>query len=158
MGRMSESPRQSSAFTLHPRLAAGAHWLGRRQDCQLLLKDNALFPWILIVPEVPQGVEDLHQLDPERYRRVMDLVRRVSQFVSTQFRPDKLNVACIGNQVRQMHIHIVGRREGDPAWPGTVWASGAKSPWPPEEAERIRGAAREELELKLDPNPESMMH
>ncbi|MDB6134402.1 MAG: family hydrolase, diadenosine tetraphosphate hydrolase [Verrucomicrobiales bacterium] len=147
---MSDSHPRPATFTLHPRLAAGSHWLGRRQDCRLLLKDNALFPWILIVPEVPEGVEDLHQLDPDRFRQVMELVRRVSEFVSAQFRPDKLNVACIGNQVRQMHIHIVGRREGDSAWPGTVWAFEAKSPWPLEEMERIRAAARAELELDTE--------
>ncbi|RYD33759.1 MAG: HIT family protein [Verrucomicrobiaceae bacterium] len=147
---MPDSSPRPPAFTLHPRLAAGSHWLGRRQGCRLLLKDNALFPWILIVPEVSEGVEDLHQLDPDRYRQVMELVRRVSQFVSAQFQPDKLNVACIGNQVRQMHIHIVGRSEGDAAWPGTVWASEAKSLWPTEEVERIRAAARVELELEPD--------
>ena len=135
------------SFILHPRLAAGSHVLGRSGSCQVLLKDNACFPWLLIVPEVPDGVEDLHQLDPAQYREVMELIRNVSLFVSGFFQPDKLNVACIGNQVRQMHIHVVGRSEGDAAWPGTVWASSAKSAWEPGRVEEIREAARRALGL-----------
>lgn len=137
-----------SSFQLHPRLAAGSHFLGRRAGCQVLLKDNACFPWLLIVPEVAEGIEDLHQLEPEHFVEVTELVRIVSVFVSSHFTPDKLNVACIGNQVRQMHIHIVGRSEGDAAWPGTVWASTAKSLWEPETVDTIRLSARRDLELE----------
>jgi len=110
------------AFTLHPRLEAGGFDLGTLRGCRVLLKNNALFPWIILVPEVEEGIEDLHQLEPERFREVSELIREVSGFVSDHFQPDKLNVACIGNQVRQMHIHIVGRSPGDPAWPGVVWS------------------------------------
>jgi len=89
-------------FTLHPRLSAGSHLLGRMADCQVLLKDNACFPWLLIVPEVADRVEDLHQLDPQRYAEVMELARQVSVFVSGFFKPEKLNVACIGGCDRQI--------------------------------------------------------
>ena len=137
-----------TSFTLHSRLAAGSHFLGRAADCQVLLKENASFPWLLIVPEVADGVEDQHQLEPARYAEVMELVRELSLFVSGYFKPDKLNVACIGNQVRQMHIHVVGRSEGDAAWPGTVWASTVKSPWEPGRVGEIREAARRILNLE----------
>lgn len=124
-------------FTLHPRLEAGTHALDKIGTCHVLLKNNALFPWILVVPETSLEIEDLHQLPPAQYEEVMGVIRRVSEFVSTHFLPDKLNVACIGNQVRQMHIHIVGRSEGDPAWPGTVWAFDGKSAYTEEAIEEI---------------------
>lgn len=127
-------------FELHPRLRAGGFVLGQQQGCWILLKDQAMFPWFLVVPEVEGGIEDLHQLDDARYREVLGVVRVVSQFVSEYFHPEKLNVACIGNQVRQMHIHVVGRSSGDPAWPGTVWAFDGKQPYAPEEVEVIREA------------------
>lgn len=132
-------------FTLHPRLAAGSHDLGRVGCCRVLLKDNALFPWVLVVPEVVE-IEDLHELPNETYGEVMDLVRDVSEFVSDHFQPEKLNVACIGNQVRQMHIHIVGRSTGDPAWPGTVWAHDGKARYAAEAIESIRHAWMERQE------------
>ncbi len=129
------------AFEIHPRLAAGGFEMGRLGGCVLLLKNNALFPWLLLVPEV-EGVEDLHQLSLRQYEEVMLAVRRVSEFVTSYFQPDKLNVACIGNQVRQMHIHLVGRSPEDPAWPGTVWAFEGKKEYSEEEYEKIRAAAR----------------
>ncbi len=135
-------------FQLHPRLAAGSHFLGSVSGCQVLLKDNAHFPWLVIVPEVGAGEEDLHQLELARYGEVMAVVRAVSVFVSSYFGPDKLNVACLGNQVRQMHLHVVGRREGDVAWPGTVWASRERVAWEAAEVEEIRAAAVAALGLR----------
>lgn len=128
------------AFTLHPRLAAGGFELGTAAGCRVLLKNNALFPWIIVVPEVDDGIEDLHQLDHDRFNEVMALVRTVSRFVDEHFKPDKLNVACIGNQVRQMHLHVVGRSPSDPAWPGVVWSFDGKQAYTDAQVEGIRGA------------------
>jgi diadenosine tetraphosphate (Ap4A) HIT family hydrolase len=129
------------AFQIHPRLAAGGFEIGRLGDCRLFLKNNALFPWLLLIPEVEE-IEDLHQLPPGQFVEVMLAMRQVSEFVASYFQPEKLNVACIGNQVRQMHIHIVGRSSGDPAWPGTVWAHEGKMEYADAEIEKIRCAAR----------------
>jgi diadenosine tetraphosphate (Ap4A) HIT family hydrolase len=39
---------------------------------------------------------------------------------------EKLNMGALGNVTRQLHIHVVGRRRDDAAWPGPVWGvSGA---------------------------------
>ena len=124
--RQGEMLAAGMAFALHPRLAAGGFEFGRLGRSRLILKNNALFPWFLLVPEVEEGIEDLHQLAADHYDETMSSVRLVSEFVMDHFQPEKLNVACIGNQVRQMHIHIVGRSTGDPAWPGTVWAFDGK--------------------------------
>ena len=129
------------SFEIHPRLAASGFEIGRLGGCRILLKNNALFPWLLLVPEV-EGIEDLHQLPPGQYEEVMAAVRRASEFVASYFQSEKLNVACIGNQVRQMHIHIVGRSADDPAWPGTVWAFDGKQDYTDEQNEKIRAAAR----------------
>ena len=117
-------------------------------NCKVILKDNALFPWIILVPEVEESVEDLHQLDVARYEEVLGVVRQVSLFVSAHFQPEKLNVACIGNQVRQMHIHVVGRFLDDPAWPGTVWAFDGKQSYSTEEVAAIRAAAESFLKFE----------
>jgi len=136
------------SFPLHPKLAAGGYMLGSLGNCKVILKDNALFPWIILVPEVEESVEDLHQLDVARYEEVLGVVRQVSLFVSAHFQPEKLNVACIGNQVRQMHIHVVGRFLDDPAWPGTVWAFDGKQSYSTEEVAAIRAAAESFLKFE----------
>jgi diadenosine tetraphosphate (Ap4A) HIT family hydrolase len=130
-------------FVLNERLAAGGFEATPMHGCRILLKNEANFPWFIIVPEVPEGTEDLHQLDEETFAEVMLAVNKVSRFVEAHFRPEKLNVACIGNIVRQMHIHVVGRSTDDPAWPGVVWAFEGKRKYAKGEAEGIVAAARE---------------
>jgi diadenosine tetraphosphate (Ap4A) HIT family hydrolase len=133
-------------FVLNERLAGGSFEVLRVVGCRVLLKNEAEFPWFLVVPEV--GVEDLHELSEEEYGRVMRVVREVSRFVSGYFEVEKLNVGCIGNVVRQMHIHVVGRRLDDGAWPGLVWAYDKKRRYEEGEAEVILEAAR--MALKFD--------
>ncbi len=137
------------SFHIHPRLASGGIELGTLGGCRLLLKNNALFPWFILIPEV-EGIEDLHQLSPGQYSDVMTTLRRVSEFVSSHFKPEKLNVGCIGNQVRQMHLQIIGRSPADPAWPGTVWGFEGKKSYSDGQIAAIRSAARQFLGLRQE--------
>ncbi len=132
-------------FTMNERLAAGCFEITRKHGCRILLKNEANFPWFIVVPEVAEGVEDLHQLDEATFKQVMRAVRETSAFVSSYFHPEKLNVACIGNIIRQMHIHIVARSPDDPAWPGVVWSFEEKRNYAGGEEEAIIGAARMSL-------------
>lgn len=124
-------------FQLHPRLQKSTFEIGVMGGCRLLLKNHAQFPWFLLVPEVEDGIEDLHQLSDEKYHQVMMNIRKVSLFMVEYFNLEKMNVASIGNQVRQMHIHLVGRNVDDPAWPGVVWAYEGKCEYAPDVAAQI---------------------
>jgi diadenosine tetraphosphate (Ap4A) HIT family hydrolase len=118
-----------SAFVLHERLAKGCVDLGRHGMCRVLLKDNSLFPWLLLVPEVGAQVTELHHLDAESYKAVCESIRVFSAWMAEVPTIEKVNVAAIGNQVRQLHIHIVGRHSGDVAWPGVIWSCTEKLPY-----------------------------
>lgn len=135
----------ASDFQLHERLARGTFLLGHLGVCQLLLKDNAEFPWLLLVPETT--ITELHELPESQYAEVCAAIRTVSGFAAATFQPDKLNIAAIGNQVPQLHIHVVARFTTDAAWPGTVWASDAKRPYAEAELEKIRAAADAHFEF-----------
>jgi diadenosine tetraphosphate (Ap4A) HIT family hydrolase len=41
----------------------------------------------------------------------------------------KINVGALGNIVRQLHIHIIARNEGDECWPGPIWGHGTPAPY-----------------------------
>lgn len=140
-----ESNSDCMSFQINPRLLNSSIEVASCGGCRVLLKNNRFFPWIIIVPEVGEGVEDLHQLSEARFLEVMSVVRKVSQFVEDYFSPEKLNVACIGNQVRQMHIHVVGRSPDDAAWPGVVWSSDAKEPYSKERLSEVSSALLERL-------------
>lgn len=132
-------------FELNERLAAGGFDFGTLGRCRVLLKDNAVFPWFILVPEVDEQITELHQLDAAEYASIMSTVRQMSEFVDSHFKPDKVNVAAIGNIVRQLHIHVVARYETDPAWPGVIWACSEKKPYDKEKREAIHDAYQQHV-------------
>ena len=134
------SAKANSFFQLDDRLAGGGFDFGSTGDCRVLLKDNAVFPWFILVPEVDSSITELHQLDATDYASVMFTIRQISSFMDQHFSPDKLNIAAIGNIVPQLHIHLVARFEHDPAWPGVVWSSPEKKNYSKEEALAIHDA------------------
>ncbi|MCU7810364.1 MAG: HIT family protein [Candidatus Thiodiazotropha sp. (ex Notomyrtea botanica)] len=114
-------------FVLNERLSQDCHILAELSFSRLLLMNNALIPWFILVPRVE--VTEIHELLPPQQQKLMEEINLLSRFVQQTFSPDKLNVAAIGNIVRQMHVHIVGRREDDICWPGVVWGINQKSPY-----------------------------
>ncbi|MEJ6779815.1 MAG: HIT domain-containing protein [Akkermansiaceae bacterium] len=133
------------SFQLNERLAAGGFDFGTLGKCRILLKDNAIFPWFILVPEVDGSITELHQLEVADYASVMFTVRQISEFVESHFKADKVNVAAIGNIVKQLHIHVVARYESDPAWPGVIWGSDEKRNYAKEEVLAIHEAYLNEL-------------
>jgi diadenosine tetraphosphate (Ap4A) HIT family hydrolase len=134
------------SFELHEQLRKDCHVLGRLDAGYLLLLDNALVPWFILVPET--GKTEFYQLDTELQQRVLAGINRVSAWVEENLEVDKLNVAMIGNKVPQMHIHIIGRRIDDYCWPGVVWASPEKEPYSADALEELKAQLLEALSLE----------
>ena len=61
----------------------------------------------------------------------------------------KINIGALGNIVRQLHIHVIARDQGDAAWPGPVWGVGEAVAYG--EAELTDILAR--LRNKIQPRP-----
>ena len=126
------------SFQLDPRLAASSLELGHLGSCRVLLKNNAHFVWILLVPEVDSVITELHDLPPDLYREVCSHLRSLSEWLKKTFGSDKVNVAAIGNIVSQLHIHVIARYRSDIAWPSTVWSCTEQRPFVESEVARIR--------------------
>lgn len=99
--------------------------------CQLRLINNKNFPWVILVPEI-DNISEITDLSSNQYHLLCSEIMLISRIIKTQFSPDKLNIATIGNIVKQMHIHIVARYKNDPLFPNTVWGN---QPLPYEELE-----------------------
>jgi len=112
-----------SSPCLHPRLAQGCSPILETPHYWLLLKDNAHFVWLIGVPKVDGSIQHLHQLPEAIAASMAKLSLAVSQVAIEQLGYEKLNSACIGNQVEQLHLHFVMRRSGDICWPQSVWGS-----------------------------------
>jgi|SRR5882757_6137431 len=127
----------STPFTLHPRLAADTITLGDWPLCRLLLMNDARFPWVILVPARPD-LREIHDLPPTERATLIEEVARASALMQQAFKADKMNVAALGNQVPQLHVHIIARFAADPAWPNPVWGQGHARPMG--EAERTERA------------------
>ena len=112
-----------ASFALHPRLEQDSLPVAIHEKCEVRLINDQRFLWALVVPRCP-GVQELHELEPEMRQNAWNLVQVLSAGIALLPEIDKINVGMLGNLVPQLHIHVVGRRQDDPAWPGPVWGSG----------------------------------
>ena len=83
--------------------------------CKVLLNDDKTWPWLVLVPQQNDLVE-MHDLSDEDQVQLMREMSACSKAVNSGWAPTKVNVAAIGCVCRQLHVHVLGRYEGDPAW------------------------------------------
>lgn len=120
------------SFVVDPRLEADSVFIADGPLSQLRLMDDARFPWLVLVPRVP-GATEWIDLDGASQRLLLAEINQAGALLRQHFGPiDKLNIGALGNIVRQLHVHVVGRREGDAAWPGPVWGAGTRRSYDPD--------------------------
>lgn len=120
----------TTEFVLDPRLEESSVPVADWPLAQLRLKDDARFHWLLLIPR-RAGVAELTDLDEADYGQLCAEILAATRLVQEIARPDKTNVATLGNVVPQMHVHIIARFRSDPAWPDPVWGHGAGPSYPP---------------------------
>ena len=128
-------------FVLDPRLEAGTSLLGELGLCKVLLMDDARFPWIVLVPKRADLVEII-DLGSGDLVRLIEEIATASGVLEAATSPHKLNVAALGNVVRQLHVHIVARFENDAAWPSPVWGKGERVSYQPVARAEFSGKLR----------------
>ncbi len=110
-------------FELHPQLAADTFEVARLELCELLLMNDARYPWCILVPRLP-GLRDLHEVPAENKQMLLAEIDRVAAALKALTHAYKMNVAALGNMVEQLHVHVIARQRDDAAWPGPVWGVG----------------------------------
>ena len=110
----------------------------------ILLMNDRRWPWLILVPKVA-GAEELHDLGPEIGPVVMDIAISAGEKLKAMTDCEKINIAAIGNMVRQLHIHVIARNEGDQNWPGPVWGYGSAEPYEESEAAELVAKLKEQL-------------
>jgi diadenosine tetraphosphate (Ap4A) HIT family hydrolase len=110
-------------FQLNPTLDKDCFTLGNLKNSLILLLNNKLYPWFIIVPKTE--IEQVDLLNETTQIELLQQSSKLSKFIRNNYSIDKINVASIGNMVPQIHIHVIGRSKSDASWPGVVWG---KSP------------------------------
>ncbi|RAK67464.1 HIT domain-containing protein [Phenylobacterium kunshanense] len=119
-------------FELHPAFPPTSEAVGELALCHVRLQADARYPWLVLIPRIA-GLRELEDLSPEDRSRLMEEVvlagAAVRALGEAQGRAvEKLNIGALGNVTPQLHVHVVGRRSDDSAWPGPVWGVGTAEP------------------------------
>ena len=134
-------------FQLDEQLQKDCIVLGELQYSLLLLMNNALVPWFILIPRTDKT--ELYELADDVQAGVWAEINAVSKFVKDEFCIDKLNVAAIGNVVQQLHIHIIGRQHEDYCWPRVVWGRPEKELYKKEAIDHIMAKLNKSSHIAL---------
>jgi len=124
-------------FELHPKLFADTVAVAEWPLSRVLLMNERTYPWLILVPR-RAAIAEIGELDAADRAQLIEEIARLSDIVRTRLSPDRINVAALGNVVPQLHVHVIARFKGDPAWPRPVW--GAQPPVPFTDGELDRHA------------------
>ena len=117
-----------SDFPVHQKLLDDCIVLGELALSKVLLMNDSRYSWLILVPRI-DNLRDLHDLPRSHWLDLFDEVNTASLAVAKFCNAHKVNVAALGNQVPQLHIHVIGRTVDDEAWPGPVWGVGEARPY-----------------------------
>ena len=116
------------AFKLDPQLEKDTVLISDWHLCQVRLMNDSRYPWVILIPKV-DGVSEIHELAEEQQQLLLGESMRLSKALDQLFLPHKLNIAALGNMVRQLHVHHIVRFENDPSFPKPVWGVGEAVPY-----------------------------
>lgn len=138
-------------FEIDPAFIATSHALGELPLSQARLQDDARYPWIVLIPR-RAGLRELEDLARGELATLTDEILAAGRAVRALglrmgLQVDKLNVGALGNLTPQLHVHVIGRRIGDPAWPGPVWGHSPADPYDQNGLARAAAAAKAALGL-----------
>jgi diadenosine tetraphosphate (Ap4A) HIT family hydrolase len=104
----------------HTQLAKETVPVGDLPLARVLLANDANYPWLILVPRLP-GLVELIDLEENAQVQLLGEIAAAARALKTITACDKLNIAALGNQVPQLHVHVIARRRTDAAWPKPVW-------------------------------------
>ena len=113
----------------------------------VLLANDANYPWLILVPRKP-GLVELIDLEENEQVQLLGEIANAARVLKTITKCDKLNIAALGNQVPQLHVHVIARRRSDAAWPEPVWGAAKAANYEPDARERLIATMRSGLQMK----------
>src|SRR5690606_1489429 len=108
------------------------------------LMTDRRWPWLVLGPGRAEAVEN-HDLTSLETTMLTLETNTVSKALKELTQCHKINIGALGNIVSQLHVHIVARHDGDPAWPGPVWGHGHREPYEPAAIHKFIDSVRSKL-------------
>ena len=90
--------------------------------CRVVLLHDADYPAYCRV-ELLAHVKEMTDLAPNERARMMKIVFAVETAIREVIRPDKINLASLGNKTPHLHWHIIPRFADDKHFPNSHWGA-----------------------------------
>ena len=111
--------------------AASTCPLCQPENENLLWRDTTLRVILVKDPDYPafcrvilnRHVPEMTDLPPDERLHLLQAVFAVETALRELLRPDKINLASLGNQVPHLHWHVIPRFGDDAHFPDPVWAA-----------------------------------
>ena len=115
-------------FTLNSKLEADTFFICDLKISRLLLMNDSNYPWLILVPR-QDGLVELTDLNFDEQTEILREINLLGKILKESFAVEKLNIGALGNVVKQLHIHVIGRFQNDASFPKPVWGSVAAKPY-----------------------------
>ena len=119
----------------------------RGDDCRIILVNDADLPGFCRVIW-NRHVSEMTDLTYGEREHLMTLVFVVETAIRRVMRPDKVNIATLGNMVPHMHWHVIPRFKDDAFFPGSAWSDKLREASEALMGERRRQAAELPLAIR----------
>jgi len=93
--------------------------------CRVVLLNDADYPAYCRV-ELIQHIKEMTDLTPADRARTMKVVFAVETAIREVIKPDKINLASLGNKTPHMHWHVIPRFENDKHFPNSHWGEAVR--------------------------------
>jgi len=110
----------NNEFDLDQQLANDCYQVGSFDLCRLLLAKDANYPWFILVPQI-NDISEIFELSNLHQEQMLKEISLLSSILKNKLHADKINIAALGNQISQLHIHVIARYKTDKAFPYPIW-------------------------------------
>ena len=100
----------------------GGAVLWQNAVCRVVRVDEPDYPGFCRVI-LKRHAREMTDLDPGEREGLMAVVYAVEEVIRATMRPDKMNLASLGNMTPHVHWHVVPRYADDRHFPGPIWAA-----------------------------------
>jgi diadenosine tetraphosphate (Ap4A) HIT family hydrolase len=133
-------------WSLHPKLSELTTEVGDLPLSRVLLENDSNYPWLILVPRMA-GISEIIDLDPNEQVQLLGEIDGAARALKAVATFEKLNIAALGNMVKQLHVHVIGRSSGDATWPKPVWGLAKPMPYEPAARNVLVNKLRQELKM-----------
>lgn len=121
--------------------------------CRVVIVDDPDYPGFCRVI-LNRHAAEMTDLTTDEQQELMRIVFVVETVVRQVVKPDKINLACLGNVVPHVHWHVIPRWREDRCFPSPIWAPATRTTAgipAADDPTRVH-QLRDELEKRLGPS------